>query len=133
MRYRVLYGRRRRRPLHAPKQRLGDLAAIRWSLTKLLGGAESRSHRAVKYNSLLAYPRWLEGCAASRIRRRRFRPARGHRRDSYDSSARLELFADLADYFRSLVRFQDAAIEGLSDEQFVGAVRVIYHPSGRSR
>jgi hypothetical protein len=37
------------------------------------------------------------------------------------------LYAELADYFRSLVEFPAAALEGLTDEQYLrGALRVIY-------
>jgi uncharacterized RDD family membrane protein YckC len=117
-------------------QRLGDLAANTVVAHEGYWEAPNLDPIApVKYNSLLAYPR-LAGRLRSLANPEAvaFALRAVTERDSYDSSARLELFADLADYFRSLVRFQDAAIEGLSDEQFVGAVlRVIYHPSGRSK
>ena len=49
-------------------------------------------------------------------------------RDGYDPSARVELFRDLAAYFRGLVRVpRSRGLEGLTDEQFVRSVlRVIY-------
>jgi hypothetical protein len=55
------------------------------------------------------------------------------RRDGYDPLARIELFAELAGYFRSLVTFPPAATEGLTDEQYVRSVlRVIFGPDARS-
>jgi len=49
------------------------------------------------------------------------------RRDSLDPAARLLLFARLAAHFRSLVRFPEEAVEGLSDEQLVrNVVDVLY-------
>ena len=54
------------------------------------------------------------------------------RRDGYDPAARIELFRDLAGYFRSLVEFPEAGVEGLTDEQYVrSALRVIYGASVR--
>jgi hypothetical protein len=39
----------------------------------------------------------------------------------------VELFGELAGYFRALVSFPEAAVEGLTDEQYVrSAVRAIY-------
>jgi hypothetical protein len=40
------------------------------------------------------------------------------RRDGYDPAARVELFGELAACFRSLVEFPEAALEGLTDEQY---------------
>ena len=110
-------------------QRLGDLAANTVVAHERYWEAPNLDPIApAKYNSLLAYPR-----LAARLRSLASPEAVGFalravtQRDSYDSAARLELFADLAGYFRSLARFPEAAIEGLSDEQFVGAVlRIIY-------
>jgi len=116
-------------------QRLGDLAANTVVAHERYWEAPNLDPIApAKYNSLLAYPR-----LAGRLRSLASAEAVGFalravaQRDSYDSSARLELFADLADYFRSLARFPEAATEGLSDEQFVGAVlRVIYNAPVRA-
>jgi len=110
-------------------QRLGDLAANTVVARERYWTAPNLDPIApAKYNSLLAYPR-----LAGRLRNLASTEAVGFalravaERDSFDPSARLALFADLADYFRSLARFPEEAIEGLSDEQFVGAVlRVIY-------
>ncbi len=117
-------------------QRLGDLAAN----TVV---AHQRSPQepdleeiaSARYNSLAAYPhlaarlRSLAGPEAVGIAVRAIT-----QRDGFDPSARVELFCELADYFRSLVRFPEAATEGLTDEQYVrSALRVIYGNIARSR
>ena len=54
-------------------------------------------------------------------------------RDSYEPRARVDLFREIADYFRSLALFPEAAVEGLTDEQYVRSVlRVIYAPADSS-
>jgi uncharacterized RDD family membrane protein YckC len=109
-------------------QRLGDLAANtvvaherRWEAPDLEQIAPAR------YNSLLAWPnltRRLRSLVSPEAVGLAVRAVA--QRDSYDPHARLELFADLAAYFRSLVRFPETALEGLTDEQFVRSVlRVI--------
>ncbi len=51
-------------------------------------------------------------------------------RDGYEPVARVELFREIAAYFRALAPFPDAAIEGLTDEQYVRSVlRAIYNSS----
>jgi len=110
-------------------QRLGDLAANTVVLreAKLLEPDVERIAPA-KYNSLLALPH-----LAARLRSRvdpeavRIAVTALALRDGYDPRARVELFAELAGYFRSLVEFPEAAVEGLTDEQYVrSAVRAIY-------
>jgi uncharacterized RDD family membrane protein YckC len=110
-------------------QRLGDLAANtvvaherKWQQPDLEQIAPAR------YNSLAAWPNH-----AARLRSLASPEAVGMavralaQRDSYDPSARIDLFADLAAYFRGLVSFPDAALEGLTDEQYLRSVlRVIY-------
>jgi uncharacterized RDD family membrane protein YckC len=110
-------------------QRLGDLAANtivvrnqevpQPNLEQLLGG---------KFNSLLEY-RHL----AARLRQRTSPQAAAAaleallRRDELEPQARLQLFAGLADHFRSLVEFPLEAIEQLSDEQYVrNVVEILY-------
>jgi uncharacterized RDD family membrane protein YckC len=110
-------------------QRLGDLAA---------NTVVAHEREAVKpdleqvaparYNSLLAYPH-----LAARLRSLADAETVGMaaqalaRRDGYEPTARIELFRDLAGYFRSLVAFPEAAAEGLTDEQYVrSALRAIY-------
>ncbi len=115
-------------------QRLGDLAANtvvaherRWDTPDLERIAPA------KHNSLLAYPhlaarlRSLVDAQAVGLAVR----ALGHR-DAYHPAARVELFGELAEYFRSVVRFPEAALEGLTDEQYVrSVVRVIYARQGK--
>ena len=102
-------------------QRLGDLAAntvviridtgIRPDLTPILGDS---------FNSLRAYPH-----LAARLRQA-VAPAEAQialeavvRREKLDAAARVQLFASLAEHFRSLITFPETAILGLSDEQYV--------------
>jgi uncharacterized RDD family membrane protein YckC len=110
-------------------QRLGDLAGntivvrnaetVQPNLDQLLGG---------KFNSLLEH-RHL----AARLRQR-VSPAMAAvaleallRRDEFLPPARLQLFADLATHFRSIVTFPPEAVEQLSDEQYVrNAVEILY-------
>jgi len=114
-------------------QRLGDLAAntlvireVRPSqpdLDQLLSG---------KFNSLRLHPH-LE----ARVRQR-VSPAEAQlalqalvRRDDFAPEARVELFARLADHFRSLVEFPPEATEGLADEQYVrNVVDVLFRRRG---
>jgi len=116
-------------------QRLGDLAAntivvrnqesAQPNLEQLLGG---------KFNSLLEY-RHL----TARLRQRTSPQAAAValeallRRDELEPQARLQLFAGLADHFRSLVEFPVEAIEQLSDEQYVRNVaEILYRRAERT-
>jgi uncharacterized RDD family membrane protein YckC len=115
--------------LSAKGQRLGDLAAN----TVVLREAKPlepdvESIAPARYNSLLALPH-----LAARLRSRvdpeavRIAVTALALRDGYDPPARLELFAELARYFRTLVEFPEAVVEGLTDEQYLrSAVRAIY-------
>jgi uncharacterized RDD family membrane protein YckC len=110
-------------------QRLGDLAAntvvvrnpdlAQPNLEQVLGG---------KFNSLGEH-RHL----AARLRQRTSPQAASValeallRRDEFQPSARLQLFADLAQHFRSLVVFPAEAVEQLSDEQYVRNVIAILY------
>ena len=108
-------------------QRLGDLAGhtivvrdirpAQPDLTQLMGG---------KFNSLLEH-RHL----AARLRQR-VPPQVASvaldallRREQFEPDARLELFAQLASYFRGVVEFPSDAVEQLSDEQYVRNVAEI--------
>jgi uncharacterized RDD family membrane protein YckC len=110
-------------------QRLGDLAAntvviripriVEPNLDQL--GAD-------KYNSLRSHPHL---CARLR---QRVNPTEAStalqaiiRRDEMEAVARVQLFAELADHFRSKVDFPADAVEGIADEQYVrNVVDVIY-------
>ncbi len=112
-------------------QRLGDFAAntivvrnpkiAEPDLDQLLAG---------KYNSFRDYPH-LE----ARLRQR-VSPAEAGlalqallRRDQLEPAARVELFQNIADHFRSLVAFPPEATEGITDEQYVrNVVDALYRP-----
>jgi hypothetical protein len=110
-------------------QRLGDLAANTIvARERVFEEPDLEQIAPAKYNSLLAYPH-----LAARLRSSVSPEAVGFavqavsQRDSYEPLARVELFRDLAEYFRSLVRFPEGVLEGLTDEQYVrSALRVIY-------
>jgi len=110
-------------------QRLGDLAAgtivVR---TRDAEGPNLEQIAPAKYNSLLAYPH-----LAARLRSVASPEAVNiavqalTRRDEYAPTARIALFQELAAYFQSLAAFPAAAIEGLTDEQYVRSVlRIVY-------
>jgi uncharacterized RDD family membrane protein YckC len=114
-------------------QRLGDVAAntivIRTpeipepDLDQLLAG---------KFNSLRHYPHLV-----ARLRQR-VSPAEAStalqaliRRDEFEPAARVELFEELADHFRSKVIFPSEATDGVAGEQYIrNVVDVIYRTSG---
>jgi uncharacterized RDD family membrane protein YckC len=110
-------------------QRLGDLAAGTIVAREREPYVPDLDQIApAKYNSLLAYPH-----LAARLRTLaspdsvRIAVQALSRRDGYDPAARIELFEELAEYFRSLVRYPAAAADNITDEQYVRSVlRVIY-------
>lgn len=81
-----------------------------------------------KYNSFTEYPH-----LAARLRQR-VSPALATvalqalmRREELDAQQRVEVFREMADGFRTLVSFPREAVQGLSDERYVGnAVDVVY-------
>ena len=111
--------------------RLGDLAANTVVAHERHQEAPDLEQIApARYNSLAAYPH-----LAGRLRALAKPEAVGFavralaRREGYEPVARVELFADLAGYFQSLVAFPEEALEGLTDEQYVRSVlRVIFNP-----
>ena len=115
--------------LNSKYQRLGDLAANTVVLREAkLRAPDVEQIAPAKYNSLMAFPH-----LAARLRSRvdaeavRIAVAALALRDGYDPAARVELFGELAGYFRGLVEFPEPAVEGLTDEQYVrSAVRAIY-------
>ena len=110
-------------------QRLGDIAGNTIvARERTFEEPDIEQIAPAKYNSLTAHPH-----LAARLRSLANPEAVGMavqavaHRDGYDARARLALFADLAGYFRGLVEFPPAALEGLTDEQYVRSVlRVIY-------
>jgi uncharacterized RDD family membrane protein YckC len=110
-------------------QRLGDLAANTIvARERSWEQPDAEQVAPAKYNSLAAYPH-----LAARLRSLASPEAIGiamraaAQRDGYDPVARVELFRELAQYFRGLVAFPEDALEGLTDEQYVRSVlRVVY-------
>jgi uncharacterized RDD family membrane protein YckC len=115
-------------------QRLGDFAAntivIRTSrisepdLDQLLAG---------KFNSLRQYPH-----LAARLRQHVSASEAAvalqalFRRDQFEPADRVELFAELASFFRGKVEFPEDATEGVADEQYLrNVVDVIYRTSDK--
>jgi uncharacterized RDD family membrane protein YckC len=102
-------------------QRLGDLAAntvvvhsakyTEPDLDQLLAG---------KFNSLRQHPH-LEARLRQRISPGEARLALQAlvRRDELDPAARVELFAELAEHFKSVVTFPPEAVEAMPDEQYI--------------
>jgi uncharacterized RDD family membrane protein YckC len=102
-------------------QRLGDLAAntvvvhsakyTEPDLDQLLAG---------KFNSLRQHPH-LEARLRQRVSPGEARLALQAlvRRDELDPAARVELFAELAEHFKSVVTFPPEAVEAMPDEQYI--------------
>lgn len=119
--------------LNSKCQRLGDIAAntlvirnprvFEPDLEQLLAG---------RFNSLRQFPH-----LAARLRQH-VTPDEAAiaaqallRRDEFDPSARVDLFAELAAHFRSKVEFPPEATDGITDEQYVRNVAdVIYRMHG---
>ncbi len=112
-------------------QRLGDFAA-NTLVIRHRAPLQPNLERALsdKFNSLRENP-----VLASRLRQKV--PAEAaylalralSRRDELDPGARVELFRELAGYFRGLVRFPAEALEGVTDERFVqNVVDVVFRP-----
>jgi len=105
-------------------QRLGDMAANTVVVRERRRSVPDLAQIApARYNSLLAYPH-----LAARLRNQASAEAVGMttravlRRDGFEAMARVELFRELAEYYRGLVGFPEAAVEGLTDEQYLRSV-----------
>ena len=114
-------------------QRLGDLAAntvvvhipkhAEPDLDQLLAG---------KFNSLRQFPH-LEARLRQRTTPEEARLALQSlvRRDDLDPDARVRLFGELADHFKTLVAFPPEAAEAIPDEQYVrDVVDLLFRPRG---
>jgi uncharacterized RDD family membrane protein YckC len=105
-------------------QRLGDLAANTVvARERVMEEPDLEQIAPAKYNSLLLYPH-----LAARLRSLARPEVVGYaieavtQRDTYLPAARVELFGELANYFRGLVQFPPSVLEGLTDEQYVRSV-----------
>ncbi len=117
-------------------QRLGDIAANTIVIRNpRLAQPDLEQLLAGKYNSLRQYPH-----LAARLRQRVL-PTEAAlalqallRRDEFEPLARVELFAELAAYFRDKVEFPPEAIEGITDEQYLrNVVDVLYRTRAQVR
>jgi uncharacterized RDD family membrane protein YckC len=115
-------------------QRLGDLAGNTVVIRERQPEQPDLETIApARYNSLAGYPN-----LAARLRSLTDPEAAAMalkalaQRDNFEPMARIQVFGDLAGYFRGLAPFPEAALEGLTDEQYVRSVLgVIYNPAGR--
>jgi uncharacterized RDD family membrane protein YckC len=122
--------------LNSKCQRLGDIAAntvvirmpqvLEPDLDQLLAG---------KFNSLRQFPH-----LAARLRQNTSPDEAGLalqallRRDEFDPVARVEMFGDLAAYFRGKVEFPAEATDGVADEQYLrNVVDVLYRTRAETR
>ncbi|MGB0370863.1 MAG: RDD family protein [Opitutales bacterium] len=102
-------------------QRLGDIISgtvvVRIPETEIPKMSELSN---VKYNSFHEHPR-LEALLRERVSPEQAKIALQalQRRDILDPKARIELFADLANYFKEAVTFPGDVADILSDEQYV--------------
>jgi uncharacterized RDD family membrane protein YckC len=116
-------------------QRLGDLAAgtvvvqnprhVEPDLNQLLAG---------KFNSLRQHPH-LEARLRQQVTPEEARLVLQAlvRRDRFEPAARVALFADLAEHFKSIVAFPPEVVEALPDEQYIrNVVDILFRPRGAS-
>jgi uncharacterized RDD family membrane protein YckC len=102
-------------------QRLGDYAANTVVIRARPGvDYDGEALSAGKYNSFREYPH-LEARLRQRVSSDEAALAVQAlmRRDEFDPRARVDLFREFADYFRSLVTFPEDATFALTDEQYV--------------
>jgi hypothetical protein len=107
--------------INRKSQRLGDIAA-RTIVTRSIPVKEPDLQEVLagKFNSLRNYPH-----LTARLRQQ-ISPQEADialqsllRRNAYEPVARLDLFAEIADHLKSIVKFPQEAIDGVSDEQYV--------------
>ena len=120
--------------LNRRSQRLGDLAAgtvVVWEPSETVPNLSASGRE--KYNSLRLHPpvvarlRQAVGPAEARVAWQALA-----RRERLDADARIRLFADLAQHFRSLTPMPPDVVDGVSDEQLVrNVVDVLYTSSAR--
>ena len=112
-------------------QRLGDFAAntvVVWS--PLIAEPDLNQLLESKYNSFREYPH-LEARLRQNVTPLEAQIAVESivRRNELDPEARVALFRDLSDYFKSIVSFPQEATDGISDEQYVrNVVEALYRP-----
>ncbi len=114
-------------------QRIGDLAAntiVVWHQeTKKPDFTQLFSD---KYNSFRNYP-YLGARLRQHVNPKEADIALNAllRRENLEPIARIELFREIASYFRTLVEFPQEAVDGLSDEQYIrNIVDILFRPDG---
>jgi len=113
-------------------QRLGDLVA-NTIVVRIPKISEPNLDQVLagKFNSLREHPH-LEARLRQRVSAAEASVALQAllRRDTLDPPARVELFGEIADYFRAKVQFPPEATGGITDEQYVrNLVDSLYRPS----
>ena len=112
-------------------QRLGDFAAntvVVWS--PHIAEPDLNQLLESKYNSFREYPH-LEARLRQNVTPLEAQIAVESivRRNEMDPEARVALFRDLSDYFKSIVSFPQEATDGISDEQYIrNIVEALYRP-----
>jgi uncharacterized RDD family membrane protein YckC len=110
-------------------QRLGDLAANTIVICHpVVREPDLEQLLAGKFNSLRQYPH-LEARLRQRVSPREADVLLQAvlRRDEFDPAARVELFRELAEYFRARAEFPAEATDGIADEQYLrNLVDVLY-------
>ncbi|MHC1725488.1 MAG: RDD family protein [Syntrophobacteraceae bacterium] len=117
-------------------QRVGDLAAS----TIVVRNPETFAPNLEKlipdkYNSLHEHPHLAARLRSSVTPEEAFLALRTLlRRDGLDPAARVSLFSELAAHFKSLVRFPQEALEGVTDERYIrNVVDIIFRPPASER
>lgn len=113
-------------------QRLGDIAANTIvARTPEIFVPDLEKISPDKYNSLQSYPHLAARLRSEVSPEEAFLAFRTLlRRDQLDPVARVALFGELATHFKSLVKFPQEALEGLTDERFLrDAVEIIFRRS----
>jgi uncharacterized RDD family membrane protein YckC len=115
-------------------QRLGDIAAntiVVWN-TKV-NEPDLDQLLPDKYNSFRDYPHLV-----GRLRQRVSPKEAGIslqallRREQFDPIARIELYSEIASWFKNIVEFPQEAIEGISDEQYIrNVVDLLYRTDNK--
>ena len=117
----------------ARSQRLGDLAAGTVVIREIrIRPPEVEGLLDGKYNSLRGYPH-LEARLRQKVSAEEAQHAFSAllRRPEMETAAAVRLFAQMAERFRSLVKFPEEVSIGLSDEQYVrNVVESLYRRSG---
>jgi uncharacterized RDD family membrane protein YckC len=114
-------------------QRLGDLAANTVVVRRPnLATPDLDQLLADKYNSFRAHPH-IEARLRQRVTPEEARLATQAlvRREQLDPEARVHVFAEIADHFRTLAAFPEEATYGMTDEQYVrNVVDVVFRTHG---